>query len=208
MSDRTVNLCAKLHNDFHSQVISQSITLAFVSYPTAVLEMDVPPLWSFLFFFMLINLALSSICGGIQTFVAFMIEEKPSLAKKRIHVLVLNCVMFFLVAVSMTTNGGIHLFTVFDKRCTASLLCITLLSVIVVSYFYGMDKFIGNLKEMGIKMPPWLAWIWKIMLWVVTPGILAFVTVYSWIKSENMKWNDEYQYPASVQAVGNDTKET
>ncbi len=51
------------------KVVKGGISLAFVSYPSAVLEMDVSPLWSFLFFFMLINLALSSICGGkSQTF--------------------------------------------------------------------------------------------------------------------------------------------
>ena len=48
------------------------ITLAFVSYPSAVLEMQPAPLWSFLFFFMLINLALSSICGGVQTFLGWI----------------------------------------------------------------------------------------------------------------------------------------
>jgi hypothetical protein len=30
---------------------------------------------------MLINLALSSICGGVQTFLAFILDEKPSLQK-------------------------------------------------------------------------------------------------------------------------------
>jgi SNF family Na+-dependent transporter len=56
-------------------------SLAFVAYPEAVLRMDFPPIWSFLFFFMLINLALSSICGGVQTFLAFILDEKPSLQK-------------------------------------------------------------------------------------------------------------------------------
>ena len=36
---------------------------------------------SFLFFFMLINLALSSICAGVQTFVAFILDEKPEWTK-------------------------------------------------------------------------------------------------------------------------------
>jgi hypothetical protein len=30
---------------------------------------------------MLINLALSSICGGVQTFLAFILDEKPSLQR-------------------------------------------------------------------------------------------------------------------------------
>ena len=53
----------------HVQIVSswlifvqQSTGLAFIAIPEATLSMDVPPLWSFLFFFMMINLALSSIC--------------------------------------------------------------------------------------------------------------------------------------------------
>jgi hypothetical protein len=61
-------------------VVNGGISLAFVSYPSAVMEMDIPPFWSFLFFFMLINLAMSSICGGVQTFLAFILDEKPSLS--------------------------------------------------------------------------------------------------------------------------------
>ena len=55
----------------------QSIGLAFIAYPEATISMDLPPLWSFLFFFMLINLALSSICSGVQTFIAFILDERP-----------------------------------------------------------------------------------------------------------------------------------
>ena len=47
-------------------VVTEGIKLAFVAYPSAVLEMDVSPLWSFLFFFMLMNLALSSRLVPIQ----------------------------------------------------------------------------------------------------------------------------------------------
>ena len=46
--------------------IQQSIGLAFIAYPEATISMDLPPLWSFLFFFMLINLALSSICRNVN----------------------------------------------------------------------------------------------------------------------------------------------
>ena len=77
------------------------ISLAFVSYPSAVLEMEVSPLWSFLFFFMLINLALSSICGGMQTFLAFIIDEKPSLKKYQTWILVGLCILFFCAGLPM-----------------------------------------------------------------------------------------------------------
>ena len=68
------------------QVVTEGIKLAFVAYPSAVLEMDVPPLRSFLFFFMLMNLALSSSLGGTQNIVSFILDEWPSLQKHRIKV--------------------------------------------------------------------------------------------------------------------------
>ena len=67
-------------------VVTEGIKLAFVAYPSAVLEMDVSPLWSFLFFFMLMNLALSSSCGGTQNIVSFFLDEWPSLQNHRIKV--------------------------------------------------------------------------------------------------------------------------
>ena len=48
--------------------------------------MDVSPLWSFLFFFMLMNLALSSSCGGTQNIVSFLLDEWPTLQNHRIKV--------------------------------------------------------------------------------------------------------------------------
>merc|ERR1711962_247602 len=108
------------------EVVKGGISLAFVSYPSAVLQMEVAPLWSFLFFFMLINLALSSICGGVQTFLAFIIDEKPDWTKYRIHIVIGSCVLFFLLGLPMCTTGGIHLFNIFDQRCTSSLLLLFL----------------------------------------------------------------------------------
>ena len=79
-------ISAKGHGGQIDDVVKSGISLAFVSYPSAVLEMKASPFWSFLFFFMLINLALSSICGGFQVYLAFIIDEKPSLAKYKSHI--------------------------------------------------------------------------------------------------------------------------
>ena len=93
------------------------ISLAFVSYPSAVLEMEVSPLWSFLFFFMLINLALSSICGGMQTFLAFIIDEKPSLKKYQTWILVGLCILFFCAGLPMVKlTTCIHKFFKYEQR--------------------------------------------------------------------------------------------
>ena len=84
------------------QVVQGGIGLAFVSYPAAVLQMDTvswlpPPLWSFLFFFMLVNLAMSSLCGGFQTFLGFIMDEWPHLQKYRIRITIGLSVLYFLI---------------------------------------------------------------------------------------------------------------
>ena len=91
--------------------------------------MDVSPLWSFLFFFMMINLALSSITSGVQTFMAFILDERPDWTRHRVKILIGSCTAYFLLALPMCSNGGIHLFKVFDTRCSSSLLLLSLIEV-------------------------------------------------------------------------------
>ena len=105
--------------------VEDGIKLAFVVYPSAVLEMDVSPLWSFLFFFMLLNLALSSSCGGVQNFVAFIQDQWPTLRPHRLKVLLAVDFSFFCCGLAMTFNGGLYLFNIFNilgsrENCGAS----------------------------------------------------------------------------------------
>merc|ERR1719188_1461224 len=74
---------AQSTNKAIEEVVTEGIKLAFVAYPSAVLEMAVSPLWSFLFFFMLMNLALSSSLGGTQNILSFILDEWPQLHKHR-----------------------------------------------------------------------------------------------------------------------------
>jgi len=184
-----------------SKVIQGGIGLAFVAYPEAVLKMDPPPLWSFFFFFMLINLALSSICGGVQTFLAFILDEKPSLTKYRIHIVVGSCALFFLLGLPMCTTGGIHLFNIFDKRCTSSLLLLCLVEVILISWAYGAEKFLTNIEEMGVHLSKPTRMMLKVMWIGVSPVIIAIITILKWVQYKPMEYNGEV-YPDWVQVVG------
>ena len=75
---------------FVLQVVNDGIILSFVSYPSAMAYMDVPQIWAFLFFFMLVNLAISSGCANIQCIATYLLDEWPSLRERRM--LVFSCV--------------------------------------------------------------------------------------------------------------------
>ncbi|XP_023324598.1 sodium-dependent dopamine transporter [Eurytemora carolleeae] len=168
----------------------------------AVLKMNPPALWSFFFFFMLICLALSSICGGVQTFLAFILDEKPEWTGKRIYIVVGSCFFFFLCGVPMCTTGGIHLFQIFDQRCTSSLLLLCFVEMALVAWVYGYQKFLGNIEEMGIQLSKPIRSMWIVLWCAVCPIIILFIVVLKWVSYKPMKFNDDYEYPAGVQAVG------
>ena len=166
------------------QVVTEGIKMAFVAYPSAVLEMDVPPLWSFLFFFMLLNLALSSTCGSVENFIAFVIDEWPSLREHRVKVLIVFNLLSFLGGLPFCFEGGIYLFTIFDTRLVASLLIGVMLEMVLVGWVYGIRNFLRNLGEMGMDFGldsrGWrraMGYFLAAMVCVVSPGALIFLTI-------------------------------
>jgi len=183
------------------------IKLAFVVYPSAVLEMDVSPLWSFLFFFMLLNLALSSSCGGVQNFVAFIQDQWPTLRPHRLKILVCVNFSFFVCGLSMTFNGGLYLFNIFDLRLVASLLLSTIAEFVLVGWVFGIENFLDALSEMemdfksGSGIMRGLGWFWRIMICGVTPIILVTLVLLTWIEFDGMSLNGK-TYPGWAEGLG------
>ena len=101
----------------------------------------------------------------------------------------------------MCTNAGILLFTVFDKRCTSSLLFLCFLEVFSTAWVYGTENFFDNLLEMGMKFNTPMKLMWTFLWKLVTPAVLAFVTIYAWVTHDPMTFGD-YKFPDGVEAAG------
>ncbi|OWK60470.1 Sodium- and chloride-dependent neutral and basic amino acid transporter B(0+) [Lonchura striata] len=65
-----------------SEVVDSGFELAFVAYPEALSKLPVSPLWSFLFFFMLLLLGLDSQFATIETLTTTIQDIYPSVMKK------------------------------------------------------------------------------------------------------------------------------
>lgn len=125
---------------------------AFVAYPEAVTRLPVSPLWSFLFFMMLITLGLDSQFTGVETLITALMDEWPSLRKRKASVVLGMCVVFFLLGLPLCANGGVLMFTLIDWFCSSwSLLLIAIIEVVFVTYAYGHAKLFENISEMGIR---------------------------------------------------------
>lgn len=135
--------------------------LAFIVYPEALTKMPVSPLWSVLFFLMMIILGIGSQISLVETVLASIqdeLEKRKILTTGRrkivcrfvvisiwqmlkgvlIIVRICICVMLASIGIPMTCRGGIYLLELFDRAVSGCpMLVLALLELLVISYCYG-----------------------------------------------------------------------
>ncbi|KAI8510550.1 Sodium- and chloride-dependent glycine transporter 1 [Branchiostoma belcheri] len=173
-------LTSKLYRHFLPSIresISSRLTrssrsgLAFVTYPEAVARLPISPLWSALFFFMLLSLGLGTQFAIIQTIVTSIIDEFPErLMSKRMLVTGLVCLVFFLLGIPCITQGGNYMVELMnDWSAGFSLMIIGLVECIVIAWIYGTENFFRDIEMMiGFRPNRWWWLCWKFL----TPAVL------------------------------------
>ena len=186
-----------------SEVVTSGSALAFITYPKAVLEMPVPPLWSFLFFSMLLTLALSSLFPTVENITTAIVDQF-SLRHKKHYVTFGVCSVMFLGGISMCTNGGYYMFNLFDQVCGSwNILVIALVEVVIVSWLYGGNKIVADIRKMEIWMPKILEYYWKMCWYLVTPIALIFLLIMQFINTKPLTYGPpvDDQLPVGIQAM-------
>jgi SNF family Na+-dependent transporter len=90
-----------------SQVAESGPGLVFIAYPKALAQMPLAPLWSIMFFFMIILLGLGSQFVGVEGFVTAVVDVVPHILRvgKRREVFIAGVsTVSFLIGLSMVTN--------------------------------------------------------------------------------------------------------
>ena len=166
--------------------------------------MNPGPFFSFIFFFMLILLGISSSSCGWEVLIASITDEFPRLRKKRVTVMIFSCLAAFLLGFPICFESGSLLFQLMDnrykslscietylfviyrifyRRTASALLVATLLESILMSWVYGAQKFISHIKEMGMEIPKVLKFYWLTCWIALTPSIIAFISIYYWVRN-------------------------
>lgn len=184
------------------EVMASGPGLAFVAYPEAVTKFSCPPVWSFLFFLMLLSLGLDTQFTMTETLTTAVMDQWPELRRHKAWVVLGAALVGFILGLPMCCNGGVYMFTLIDTFSASwSLLILAFFEVVLVVYVYGFSNFMSNVSEMGIKVPKILRYYWKISWYVFTPLLLLLITIITWIMFKPCEYQG-YVFPPVIQALG------
>ncbi|XP_071096648.1 sodium- and chloride-dependent GABA transporter 1-like [Haliotis cracherodii] len=180
-------------------VVSSGPGLGFVIYPEVLAQLPVPQLWSFIFFIMLIMLALDSIFSAAETVITAIVDEFRFLLKWRLLVTAVYCSVSFLAGLVLTTEGGVYVFQLLDWYLFSIFLIFCgFMECVVVSWIYGVDRFSDDIQMMIGRPAPLF---FKITWCYVTPAMLLTTLIFTLTQYKPPTYG-KYVFPDYASGIG------
>ncbi|XP_041364255.1 sodium-dependent proline transporter-like [Gigantopelta aegis] len=177
-----------------SEVVEKGPALVFVVYPFAVTMLPAPVIWSILFFFMLILLGLDTQLVLVETCVTSLVDVVPYLRPFKGRVAMGMCALFFVMGLTLATEGGVCILRVMDDFGGGwNIFIIATIECFAIVHIYGLQRFLMDIESMtGKRVCGFCGWslvqYWFKACWsFVTPVLLVFTMVFSWTNYERMK---------------------
>ncbi|XP_047240047.1 sodium-dependent neutral amino acid transporter B(0)AT1-like isoform X2 [Girardinichthys multiradiatus] len=151
--------------------------LAFIVFTEAITKMPGSPIWSVLFFIMLLCLGLSTLFGNIEG-VVVPLKDLQLFPTKWPHEALtgLTCVVSFIICLLFTQHSGLYWVSFFDHFAgSVPLLTIGLFEMIAVVYIYGIDRFNKDIEFMVGHKP---SIFWQVTWRVISPLIVLVILVF------------------------------
>ncbi|KAH9504501.1 Sodium- and chloride-dependent glycine transporter 2 [Bulinus truncatus] len=176
--------------------------LAFIVYPEVVTKLPVSQLWSILFFLMLMTLGLGTQIATVTTVHTTILDQFTEFfmqGKRSFLLLLVIALVGYLIGLSFCTQGGMYVVQLFDNyAATYSLLAIGLVECLAISYAYGANTFLDNIKLMLGRRPSML---WKISWSFITPATLLAILIFTWFDFDPTSYGD-YTFPSWAEGIG------
>ncbi|XP_049891204.1 sodium-dependent neutral amino acid transporter B(0)AT1-like [Epinephelus moara] len=151
--------------------------LAFIVFTEAITKMPGSPVWSVLFFIMLLCLGLSTLFGNIEG-VVVPLKDLGVFPKKWPHEALtgVTCAVAFIITLLFSLQSGFYWVTLFDNFAgSVPLLTIGFFEMIAVVYIYGIDRFNEDIKFMVGHKP---SIFWQISWRFISPLIVLIILVF------------------------------
>ena len=167
-----------------------------MAYPQAIAQMPGAPLFSVLFFLMVLCLGIDSQFAMVETVLTALADVGvlPSLSKPMRAALV--CVLMGLIGLLFVTRAGMHWLELFDTFASNLVLfACGALECIAVGWVYGADRFAADTASMtGQTLPAALLWMYRYFV----PAVLFLLVLVMLILS----LSSAYAFPPAGIAVG------
>ncbi|XP_053326061.1 sodium- and chloride-dependent glycine transporter 1 isoform X1 [Spea bombifrons] len=184
-----------------SDVADHGPGLAFVAYPEALTLLPISPLWSILFFFMLILLGLGTQFCLLETLVTAIVDEIGNewIIRWKTCVTLGVAVVGFLLGIPLTTQAGIYWLLLMDNYAASfSLVIISCIMCVAIMYIYGHRNYFKDIEMMlGFQPPLFFQICWRF----ISPGIIFFILIFTVIQYRPISYND-YVYPSWAITIG------
>ncbi|KAL3880188.1 hypothetical protein ACJMK2_032451 [Sinanodonta woodiana] len=193
------------HKDI-SEVAESGPGLAFVAYPMAVSQMPLSPLWSILFFLMIILLGLDSQFVGVEAVTTAFVDQWPGVLRKGYRkeiFIAVACVCQFLIGLSMVCPGGMYVFQLFDYYSGSRIiLFVAAFMCVAVAWIYGINRFYDNIQMMlGWRIIPYMWICWTVISPVFCMTIFILSTI-NYSELEYVRPKGVYKYPQWAVGIG------
>ncbi|CAG2103915.1 unnamed protein product, partial [Medioppia subpectinata] len=197
-----IGFMAKDLNKNIDEVADQGVGLAFIVYPSALSMLPVAPLWSCLFFLMILILGFGSEMTLIEAIVMTIVDQWPhKLRHRKVWVLACVCVVMFLAGLFMCTSAGIYILQLMDSYCVPySALFIAFFEVMTIAWVFGMNKYLERMKEM-LGSYPFPKQYWKYMYQYFCPIVIAVLLILQFVYKLPTTYGN-YEYPVYSEVIG------
>ncbi|ELU05176.1 hypothetical protein CAPTEDRAFT_140539 [Capitella teleta] len=197
-----VGYLAKELNKDVSEVVDEGAGLAFIVYPEVVTRLPISPLWSFLFFFMLLTLGLDSQFALLETVTTAILDRFPWLRQKKPWVVLAMCVLGYIGGLSICTRGGFYVLQLMDNYAASwSVFLLAILESVVIAWVYGAYRFMRDVQTMigqrGVLWHRFFFVFWKFL----SPATLLFLLIFNWLQYKPMHLG-AYIYPLWADVIG------
>ncbi|KAL6728873.1 hypothetical protein Aduo_010606 [Ancylostoma duodenale] len=182
--------------------IQEGVHLIFVFLAEALAAVPVAPLYTGLFFLMVVLIIHSTQLFVVETIVTSLCDEFPErLRRNRRHVLTTVCASFILLSIPFCLSAGLYWMLLLAKfTITWPLVVIAFLECMAISWVYGVDNLLDNIKWMTGSYPPcYMFWkiLWKFMCPMAYLSILCFL----WLEWHSVSYV-KYEFPYWTSLLG------
>jgi len=185
-----------------SEVAAQGAGLAFIAYPEAIAKMPISPLWSILFFSMILTLGIGTQIAIVTTVVSTIIDSSYRLLSRRLETTIALCIFGFLLGLPLCSGAGMYILQLLDNYiATWSIIIICICECMIFTFIYGVDRLLDDIAcMMGHRPHPF----WKVFWSFITPVTLFFILISTFVDYGRGKGSSygDYEFPFWADSLG------